>query len=103
MRIFLEKNCKNRFSVRGSAPEPPLASGDWGLRSQTTTLLPQPAITTFCCLFLAINAFYYNKKEQNNCSKESAFASSEAFSPIFHFSLLTGGARMFLAPWRRVP
>jgi len=28
MRIFLEKNCKNRFSVGDSAPEPPFASGD---------------------------------------------------------------------------
>jgi len=32
---FLEKNCKNRFSVGGSATKPPLASGGWPLRTQT--------------------------------------------------------------------
>jgi len=43
---FLEKDVKNRLSVRGSAPEPPLASGSWGLRPQTSTLLLPPTITT---------------------------------------------------------
>jgi len=32
---FLGKNCKNRLSVEGSAPEPPFASEGWGLSPQT--------------------------------------------------------------------
>jgi len=38
MRIFMEKCLYNRLSVGGSAPEPQLASGGWGLR-----FLPQGA------------------------------------------------------------
>jgi len=40
--------------------------------------------------------FYCNKKEQNTCSKGSAFASSEAFPPIFQLILLTGAQECFL-------
>jgi len=29
---FFGNHCQNRLSVVGSAPEPPLASGGWGLR-----------------------------------------------------------------------
>jgi len=93
---FLDKNCKNCLSVGGSAPELPLGSSGWRLRTQTSTLLLQPAITTFCCSFLASNAFYYIKKEQNNCSKIVCFCSSKAFPPIFNFSLLTGAQKCFL-------
>jgi len=90
MRIFWTKAVKT-VSASGALPPDP-------------TLSLQLAMTTFCCSFLAPNAFYYIKKEQNNCSKSSALASSEAFPSIFTFSLLTGSARMFLAPrGQRVP
>jgi len=36
--VFLEKNCKNRRSVGGSAPKPPLASGGWGSAPDTGLL-----------------------------------------------------------------
>jgi len=42
------KNCKNRLSVGGSAPEPLFASGGWGLRPQTPELLLQQM---FCFCF----------------------------------------------------
>jgi len=43
---FLEKTVKVYLSVEGSAPEPPFASGGWGLRPQT------PRVVTL--------AYYYN-------------------------------------------
>jgi len=61
---FLEKDVKYRFSVGGSAPEPPLASGGWGLLPQTPVLLLPPTITTFSSSFLALNAVYYLQKKQ---------------------------------------
>jgi len=70
---FYEK-CKNRLGVGGFDPETPLASGVWGQSPQTSTLLLQPIVTTLSSSFLALNAFYYLKKN-NNCSKCSAFAS----------------------------
>jgi len=79
--LVLEKNCKDRLSVGGSAPNPSLATGGWRLCPQTAAFLLLPAIATFYGLFLAPNAFYYIKK--NNYSKWSAFAFTEAFPPIF--------------------
>jgi len=46
-------------------------------------LLLPPAITTFYRALLAPNAFYYIKKTTKICSKWSAFASTDAFPPIF--------------------
>jgi len=60
---FLRKNCKNHLSVGGSASEPPIASGGWGLRPQTPALLLPPTITTLTSsLFLVVNAFYSAQK-----------------------------------------
>jgi len=56
---FFGKNVKNRLSVGGSAPEPPLASGIWGLRPQTSALLLPPTITTLSSSFLTLNTVYY--------------------------------------------
>jgi len=56
---FLEKDVKYRFSVGCSAPEPPLASGGWGIRPQTPALLLPPTITTLSSSFLALNVYYY--------------------------------------------
>jgi len=100
---FLEKKTVKIASSSGAL----LPNSCWS--PAAGALPPKPHVVTpacyynFCCPFLAINAFYYNKKEHNNCRKGSAFAPSEAFPPIFHFSLLTRGAKMFLAPGRRVP
>jgi len=49
---FGEKNCKNRLSVGGSAPEPPFASGGWGWSPQTPALLLPLTITTLSSAFL---------------------------------------------------
>jgi len=69
MRIFLEKDVKNRFSVGGSAPEPLLASGGWGLRPQTPALLLLPTITTLSNSFLALIAVYYLQRTNFASSK----------------------------------
>jgi len=98
---FLEKSCKNRFSIGGSAPEPTLPPAAGGSAPRPPRYYSSLLLQLFAIRFLAINVFYYNKKEQKNCSRGSAFASSEVFPPIFHFSLLTGDARMFLAPGRK--
>jgi len=45
-------------------------------------------------------------QRKNNYSKCSAFASFALFTPMFHFKLRSfgkEGARIFLAPGRRVP
>jgi len=59
---FLGKNFKNRLSIGGSAPEPPFASGGWGLRLQTTALLLPPTNTALSSSFLVLNAFYSDQK-----------------------------------------
>jgi len=61
---FLGKNCKNRLSVEGSAPEPPFASSGWGLRPQTTAFLLPPTITNLSSSFLVLNAFFRSKENQ---------------------------------------
>jgi len=48
---------KNAYFI--ASTEPPLASGGWGLRSQTPALLLPPTITTLSSSFLALNAVYY--------------------------------------------
>jgi len=79
----LEKTVKNRLGVGGSALKPPFAPGScgWGIRSQTLALLLSPTIITLSSVFL--NAFCYPKKEQNNYSKCSVFASSALFHLFF--------------------
>jgi len=62
---FLEKTVKNRRSVGGSAPEPPLASGGWGLGSQTPALLLSPTITTLSSSFLARKCSLLPSKRTN--------------------------------------
>jgi len=47
--------------------------------------------------------FIATKKNKITAVKGLLLLLPKAFLPIFHFSLLTGGARMFLAPGRRVP
>jgi len=66
---FLEKTVKNRLSIESSAPEPPFVSGGLGLYTQTSALLLSPTITSLSSSFLALNAFYYPKKDRNNYSK----------------------------------
>jgi len=80
---FLEKAVKNCLSVGGSAPEPPFASGGWGLRPQIPALLLSPTITSLSSSCLALNAFYYPKKDQNNYSKCFVFASSALLHLFF--------------------
>jgi len=95
---FLEKDVKNRFSIGGLAPKPPLASGGRGLRPQTPTLLLPPTITTLSSSFLALNAVYYLQKRTN-------FAYSKFLQPFFtsnYVVFVAGGAKIFLAPGRRV-
>jgi len=50
--------------------------------------------------------FIAPQRRNNNYNKCSAFASFALFAPIFRFKLCSfcwGGARIFLAPGRRVP
>jgi len=106
MRIFWKETVTNRLRVGGSAFEPLFASGGWGLRPKPLRCYSHPTITTLSSSFLALNAFYYPEKEQNNNSKCSVFDSSahlHLFSTLNSVVLLTGGARIFLAPERRVP
>jgi len=73
MRIF-GKHCKNRFSVGGSAPEPPLASA----------LLHPPIITTLSGLFLALNAVSLpSKKNKITQANVLLFGSSALLSLFF--------------------
>jgi len=107
MCIFFE-NCKNHLSIGGSAPEPSFASGGWGLRPQTPALLLLPTITTLSSLFLVLNAFYSAQKKQvTTANVLSAFASSALLHLFFNSNSVTfveeeGGAKIFLAPGRRV-
>jgi len=59
MRIFLEKYCKNRLSVGGSATEPPFASSGWGLLAS----LLSPTITILSSSCLALNVLRYSLKK----------------------------------------
>jgi len=61
---FGEKNVKISSVVGGSTPEPPFASGDWGLCPQIPALLLSPAITSFYGSILSHNAFYSLLKEE---------------------------------------
>jgi len=96
---FLEKDVRNRLSVGGPAPEPPLASGGWGLGPQTPALFLSPTITTLSSSFLALNAVYYLQKRTN-------FASSkflQLFSTSNSIVLLARAAKIFLVPGHRLP
>jgi len=93
MRIFW-KNCKNRLSDGGSPPSNP----------SVMTLTYYYNLVVF--ISSELNAFYYQKKEQNNCRKFSAFASPALFHLFFtsnSVGFVDGGARIFLTPGRRVP
>jgi len=63
MRI-LGKKCKNLL-VGSSAPEPPFASDEWGLRPQTSALLLPLAITTLIVPFLRRRHFISLKERKN--------------------------------------
>jgi len=82
-----KKKRKNHLSDWGSASEPLFASGGWGLRFQTPTLLLPPTITILSSSLLSLNAFYYPKKEQNYYSKCSAFAFS-TFCTYFFLQIM---------------
>jgi len=57
---FLEKCCK---IAAAPAPEPPLASGGWGLRPQTSVLLfPLTDKDLPKSAFLALKLFHYVEK-----------------------------------------
>jgi len=43
--LYFLKKLENRRSVEGSAPNPPLASGSWGLSPQTPELLLSKPVT----------------------------------------------------------
>jgi len=73
--VFFEKKLKNCLNVRGSAPEPPFASGGWRFRPQTSALSLLLTITALSSSFLALNAFYYLQKEPNKYRKCSVFVS----------------------------
>jgi len=68
MRIFWEKNCKNRLSVGGS--------GGWGLCSQTPRCYSRLLLQLCRVCFLCLMHFIMLKKEPSNYSKYFAFASS---------------------------
>jgi len=56
---FLKKSCKIAAAPGGFAPEPPLASGGWGLCPKTPELLlPRTDIDSSESAFLALTLFY---------------------------------------------
>jgi len=60
---FLEKSCKIAAAPRRSVPEPPLASGGWGLFPQTLELLLSLTdVDSSESAFLALTLFYYFEK-----------------------------------------
>jgi len=99
---FERKNVKF-FSASG-APSPnsryPPAAG--GSAPRLPALLLPPAITTLSSCFLMHNAFYYT----HNYSNVPLLILSHFLHLFFYFKLCSfcwGGARIFLAPGRRVP
>jgi len=98
MHIFWNKNAKIT-SASGALPPnsclPPVAGGSAPrLPCYYSYLLLQSLLSSF----LVLNAFYYLQKEQNNCSKCSAFAS---FTHIFNFKLcsfVVGGHKNVSCP-----
>jgi len=68
---FLGKTVKNRLSVGESAPEPPIASGEWGLHPQTPALLHHE----------------YKKIEKLYCNVYNTYSE---FESIFYFSVFAG-------------
>jgi len=94
---FLEKDVKNRLSIKGSTSEPPLASGGWELRPQTPALLLLPTIKTLSSLFLTLNSVYYLQKRTN-------FAYSKYLQLFFTSNTVVFGDRGHKnISWRRVP
>jgi len=79
---------------RGSALEPPFASGGWELRSQPPALLLPPTLTTLSSSFLALNAFHYPQKRRKQLSKCSSLLLSQFSTNIslqtLQFSLMGG-------------
>jgi len=71
--MLLEK-IKKSPQRRGIRPRLPPAAGGSALRPLRCYF--PPTITALSNSFLALNTFYYPKKEQNNCSKCFVFASS---------------------------
>jgi len=66
--LFFEKTKRNRRSVGGSAPKPPLASGDWGLRPQTPKLLLPSHVVgllIFSKAFVALTNVITVKRNEN--------------------------------------
>jgi len=103
---MLWKKCKSHLNVGESAPEPSFASGGWGLSRVVT---PAPAYyysLAYFSSFLVLNESYSLKKEQNSYSKLFCSCFLRTFATILHFKhlsfLLTEGARILLAPGRRV-
>jgi len=63
-RHFLEKSCKNRRSVGGSAPKFPLASGGWGATPDPVLLFPYSVATFYERLVLMLTRFIIVINEQ---------------------------------------
>jgi len=59
---FLEKGCKIAAATGDSAPEPPLASGGWGLRPQTPALLLPFINIDLSKYVFSVKLFYYFEK-----------------------------------------
>jgi len=83
MRIFWEKNCKNRLSVGGSASEPLFAFRGWGFRPQTPALLLPRTITTLSSSFLVLNTFYSAPKRTKQLQRMFCLCFFRTFAPIF--------------------
>jgi len=112
MHIFLEKYCKNCFSVclawlpiaSGGRLPPGVASGGWGLRPQTPASLLPPTITILSNLFLPLKMRFITLK-MTLCF----YFFLRSFALIFHYKLCRfydrggGDAKLLLAPGRRVP
>jgi len=96
MRIF-EKYYKNRLSIGVSAPEPPHSSGCSAFKPPRCYF---HLILQLCrlCFYRSMH-FITLKNEQTNSGTCSAFTSSM----LLHLFFMTGGAKIFLVPGRRVP
>jgi len=100
---FFGKKTVKIASASGAPPPNPVSLRRLGLRLQTPALLLLPTIAALTSSFLALLSL---KKEQNNYSKCSVFASSALLHLFFTSNsvvLLPGGARIFLDPGHRVP
>jgi len=94
---FLEKDVKKSPQSRGP-PEPSLTSGGWELRPQNSALLFSPTITTLSSSVLALNSVYYFKR-----TNFASFNFLQLFFTSNSVVFVDRGAKIFLAPGRRVP